>query len=235
MIEFKNIKKKFGQLEVLKGIDFEVPQGRVTAVLGPNGSGKTTLIKSLLGMVFPDSGNIHLDGYRLNGKAEYRNKIGYLPQIARFPENLTARELLKMVSSVRSVKSSEADLLERFGLESYLDKKLLHLSGGTRQKINIVMALMFDAEYLILDEPTTGLDPIALRMLKQLIAEQQEAGKTILVTSHILNFVEEVADEVVFLLEGHIHYQGSVTDLKTTTNTDDLESAIARLMEDQDA
>jgi Cu-processing system ATP-binding protein len=235
MIEFKNIKKKFGQLEVLKGIDFEVPQGRVTAVLGPNGSGKTTLIKSLLGMVFPDSGNIHLDGYCLNGKAEYRNKIGYLPQIARFPENLTARELLKMVSSVRAVNSSEADLLERFGLESYLDKKLLHLSGGTRQKINIVMALMFDAEYLILDEPTTGLDPIALRMLKQLIAEQQEAGKTILVTSHILNFVEEVADEVVFLLEGHIHYQGSVTDLKTTTNTDDLESAIARLMEDQDA
>ncbi len=235
MIEFKNIKKKFGQLEVLKGIDFEVLQGRVTAVLGPNGSGKTTLIKSLLGMVYPDSGNIHLDGYRLNGKADYRNKIGYLPQIARFPENLTARELLKMVSSVRTAKSAESDLLEHFELESYLDKKLLHLSGGTRQKINIVMALMFDAEYLILDEPTTGLDPIALKTLKQLIAKQRDAGKTILVTSHILSFVEEVADEIVFLLEGHIHYQGSIDELKSATNTEDLESAIARLMEAQNA
>ncbi len=234
MIEFNNIKKKFGELEVLKGIDFEVTLGKVTAVLGPNGSGKTTLIKSLLGMVFPDSGNIHLDGYRLNGKADYRNKIGYLPQIARFPENLTARELLKMVSSVRSTGSNEMDLLDRFGLESYLDKKLLHLSGGTRQKINIVMALMFDAEYLILDEPTTGLDPIALKMLKQVIEEQKADGKTILITSHILNFVEEVADEVVFLLEGHIHYQGSIAKLITATNTTNLESAIARLMEDRD-
>lgn len=235
MIEFKNIKKKFGQLEVLKGIDFEVPQGKVTAVLGPNGSGKTTLIKSLLGMVFPDSGSIHLDNYRLNGKAEYRNNIGYLPQIARFPENLTASELLKMVSSVRASNNNAGELIERFKLDEYLDKKLQHLSGGTRQKINIVMALMFDADYLILDEPTTGLDPIALRILKQLIAEQKEAGKTILVTSHILNFVEEVADEVVFLLEGHIHYQGSIEKLTSTTNTEGLESAIARLMEDQHA
>jgi Cu-processing system ATP-binding protein len=234
VIEFKNIEKKFGQLEVLKGINFEVNKGMVTAVLGPNGSGKTTLIKSLLGMVYPDGGAIVIDGYQLNGKADYRNKIGFLPQIARFPENLTTLELLRMVGSVRREESRHEDLLERFKLEPFLDKKLAHLSGGTRQKINLVLALMFDTDYLILDEPTTGLDPRALQSLKKIIGEKKQEGKTILVSSHILSFVEEVCDEIVFLLEGQIHYQGTISELKIRTNSHDLEDAIAQLMEDKD-
>lgn len=231
MIKFEGIKKQFGELEVLKGIDFEVVPGSITAVLGPNGSGKTTLIKSLLGMVFPNDGHIFLDGYQLNGKATYRNKIGYLPQIARFPENLTPRELIKMVGSVRPADRNDQKLIELFELESYLDKKLANLSGGTRQKINLVLALMFDSPYLILDEPTTGLDPKALQVLKQVLMDYHKVGKTILITSHILSFVEEVADEVVFLLEGKIQYQGKVDALKEKTQSDSLESAIALLME----
>lgn len=235
MIEFKEIKKSFGRLDVLKGLDFSVRGDKVTAVLGPNGSGKTTLIKSLLGMVYPDSGSIILDGYQLNGKADYRSKIGYLPQIARFPENLVTRELLAMVRSVRKADSREEELIKRFGLEPFLDKKLAHLSGGTRQKINIVLALMFDTEYVILDEPTTGLDPRALQELKKLISEEKEAGKTLLITSHIMSFVEEVCDEVVFLLEGQIYFQGDIQELKEKTRSDDLEKAIAALMEETDA
>lgn len=231
MIKFEGIKKQFGELEVLKGIDFEVVPGSITAVLGPNGSGKTTLIKSLLGMVFPNDGHIFLDGYQLNGKATYRNKIGYLPQIARFPDNLTPRELIKMVGSVRPAARNDQKLIELFELESYLDKKLANLSGGTRQKINLVLALMFDSPYLILDEPTTGLDPKALQVLKQVLMDYHKVGKTILITSHILSFVEEVSDEVVFLLEGKIQYQGKVDALKEKTQSDTLESAIALLME----
>lgn len=231
MISFHGIAKRYGELEVLKGIDFEVVPGSITAVLGPNGSGKTTLIKSLLGMVFPDDGNIILDGYQLNGKATYRNKIGYLPQIARFPENLTARELIKMVGSVRPTERKDEELIKLFELESYLDKKLSTLSGGTRQKINLVLALMFDTPYLILDEPTTGLDPIALQVLKNVLIQFHEQSKTILITSHILSFVEEVADEVVFLLDGKIQFQGKVDELKNQTNADTLEAAIATLME----
>lgn len=231
MILFRGIKKQFGELEVLKGIDFEVVPGSITAVLGPNGSGKTTLIKSLLGMVFPDDGDIELDGYRLNGKAAYRNKIGYLPQIARFPENLTARELIRMVGSVRQSNRNDEELIRLFKLESYLDKKFAHLSGGTRQKINLVLALMFDSPYLILDEPTTGLDPIALQVLKKVLMKFDQDGKTILITSHILSFVEEVADEVIFLLEGKIQFQGKVAELKKQTQSDSLENAIATLME----
>jgi len=231
MILFRGIKKQFGELEVLKGIDFEVVPGSITAVLGPNGSGKTTLIKSLLGMVFPDDGDIELDGYRLNGKAAYRNKIGYLPQIARFPENLTPRELIKMVGSVRPSNRNDEELIRLFKLESYLDKKLAYLSGGTRQKINLVLALMFDSPYLILDEPTTGLDPIALQVLKEVLMKFHQDGKTILITSHILSFVEEVANEVIFLLEGKIQFQGKVAELKKQTRSDSLENAIATLME----
>ena len=231
MISFQGITKRFGELEVLKGIDFEVVPGSITAVLGPNGSGKTTLIKSLLGMVFPDNGNIILDGYQLNGKATYRNKIGYLPQIARFPENLTARELIKMVGSVRPSERKDEELIQLFELDSYLDKKLSTLSGGTRQKINLVLALMFDSPYLILDEPTTGLDPIALQVLKKVLIQCHEQGKTILITSHILSFVEEIADEVVFLLDGKIQFQGKVDVLVDQTSSDSLEAAIATLME----
>jgi len=231
MILFRGIKKQFGELEVLKGIDFEVVPGSITAVLGPNGSGKTTLIKSLLGMVFPDDGDIELDGYRLNGKTAYRKKIGYLPQIARFPENLTPRELIRMVGSVRPSSRNDEELIRLFKLESYLDKKLAHLSGGTRQKINLVLALMFDSPYLILDEPTTGLDPIALQVLKKVLMKFHQDGKTILITSHILSFVEEVADEVIFLLEGKIHFQGRVGELMKQTQSDSLENAIATLME----
>lgn len=235
MIEFNNIKKAFGRLEVLKGINVKVSEGKVTAVLGPNGSGKTTLMKSLLGMVYPDSGSIVMDGYRLNGNADYRSKIGYLPQIARFPENLMTRELLKMVRSVRKAESREDQLIDRLGLAPFMDKKLAHLSGGTRQKINIVLALMFDTEYIILDEPTTGLDPRALQEIKKLIYEEKKSGKTLLITSHIMSFVEEVCDEVVFLLEGEIYFQGQIGELKEKTGTDDLEKAIALLMEESDA
>ena len=234
MIKFKSIYKKFGRIEVLKGINFKVDEAKVTAILGPNGSGKTTLIKSLLGMVYPDKGSIHLDSFELNGSAKYRNKIGYLPQMARFPENLTPRELLEMIKAVRKEDSLELPLIKRFALESYLDKNLAHLSGGTRQKINIVIAFMFDTEYLILDEPTTGLDPRALQELKIIISELRAAGKTILVTSHILGFVEDVCDEVVFLLEGKIHFQGKISNLKKDTCTENLEQSIAKLMDDWD-
>ncbi len=231
MISFQALTKNFGELEVLQGIDFDVVPGSITAVLGPNGSGKTTLIKSLLGMVFPDNGYILLDGYKLNGEANYRDKIGYLPQIARFPENLTARELIKMVGSVRPSERQDEELIGLFELDSYLDKKLSTLSGGTRQKINLVLALMFDSPYLILDEPTTGLDPIALQVLKKVLIQFHEQGKTILITSHILSFVEEISDEVVFLLEGKIQFQGKVEELKIQTASSSLEEAIATLME----
>lgn len=230
MIQISQLHKKFGKLIVLDGLDLEINSGGIFAILGPNGSGKTTLIKSILGMVIPNSGDIKINDQSVLKKWEYRNKINYLPQIANFPANLTVKELIAMVKNLRPKESNDKDLIKLFSLESFLDKKLGNLSGGTKQKVNIVLTFMFDSELIILDEPTTGLDPISLIRLKDIIQKEKSKGKTILITTHIMSFVEEVADEIVFLLDGEIYFKGSAKNLKSQTNQPDLEHAIAHLM-----
>jgi len=230
MIKINNLHKKFGKLIVLNGLDLQIDSGGIFAILGPNGSGKTTLIKSILGMVIPNSGDIKIDDKSVLKQWNYRNRINYLPQIANFPSNLTVNELIAMVKNLRPKEAHDKDLIELFGLESFLDKKLGNLSGGTKQKVNIVLTFMFDSDLIILDEPTTGLDPISLIHLKEIIQKEKEKGKTILITTHIMSFVEEVADEIVFLLDGDIHFKGSVADIKSQTDQNDLEHAIANLM-----
>lgn len=230
MIQITNLHKKFGKLPVLEGLDLEIHSGGIFAVLGPNGSGKTTLIKSILGMVIPDKGDIKIDNSSILKKWKYRNQINYLPQIANFPANLTVNELVAMVKNLRPKKANDQNLITLFGLQPFLDKKLGNLSGGTKQKVNILLTFMFDSDLLILDEPTTGLDPISLIHLKEIIQKEKDKGKTILITTHIMSFVEEVADEIVFLLDGVIHFKGSVNSLKMQTNQTDIEHAIAHLM-----
>jgi Cu-processing system ATP-binding protein len=231
MIEVKDIYKKFGKLEVLKGLNLSVNKGGIFIILGPNGSGKTTLIKSILGMVIPDKGDILIDNKSILNKWNYRNNLNYLPQIANFPKNLSVSELINMIKDIRSSKQTrENELINLLGLTPFLDKKLGSLSGGTKQKVSIVLTFMFDSDLLILDEPTTGLDPVALIHLKNLIQEQKEQGKTILITTHIMSFVEEMADEVVFLLDGKIYFKGTVTELKQNTKKDNLEQAIAYIL-----
>ena len=199
-------------------------------MLGPNGSGKTTLIKSILGMVIPDKGEIKIEGNSVLKQSAYRNNINYLPQIANFPANLTVNELIKMVKNLRPKEAHDKELIELFALEPFLDKKLGNLSGGTKQKVNIVLTFMFESDLIILDEPTTGLDPISLIHLKEIIHLEKEKGKTILITTHIMSFVEEIADEIVFLLDGEIYFKGSSNELKQRTGQKDLEHAIAKLM-----
>lgn len=231
MIEIKELHKKFGKNQVLKGVDLDINQGGIFAILGPNGSGKTTLIKSVLGMVIPQSGTIKLNGNTIKKDWKYRKEIDYLPQIANFPNNLSVKELIKMIKDLRAnYTQKDLELIELFKLEPFLNKKLGNLSGGTKQKVNLVLTFMFDSPLIILDEPTTGLDPIALIRLKGLINSEKEKGKTILITSHIMSFVEEISDEIVFLLEGKIYFKGTISELKSKTNQPDFEHAIASIL-----
>lgn len=230
MIEVQQLHKTFGKLTVLDGLDLKIKEGGVFAVLGPNGSGKTTLIKCILGMVIPQKGDIIFDNENIIGKSDYRNKINYMPQIANFPANLTVIELIQMVKNLRPKEANEQDLISLFGIEPFLNKKLGNLSGGTKQKVNIILAFMFESDLIILDEPTTGLDPIALIHLKELIEKARKQGKTILITTHIMSLVDEIADEIVFLLDGKIYFKGSVSELKEETGEKDLEHAIANLL-----
>ena len=233
MIQFNNIHKRFGKLTVLDGLDLDIKKGGIFAILGPNGSGKTTLIKCLLGMVIPNKGDIRFEGKSVLKKWEYRDNLNYLPQIANFPPNLSVIELINMVKNLRPKSSNEEELIQLFGLKSFLNKKLGNLSGGTKQKVNIVLTFMFNSDLIIFDEPTTGLDPIALIHLKELIQKEKDNGKTILITTHIMSVVEELADEIVFLLDGKIYFKGSIDALKKQTDNENLEHAIANLISKQ--
>jgi len=235
MIRIRNMSKSFGKQKVLQGINLDLSNtGKITAILGPNGSGKTTLIKSLLGMVIPDHGEIEVFERNVRNSFSYRSKIGYLPQIARFPENLTVQELIELIKDIRGAGTDEGALIERFGLTPFLDKRLSHLSGGTKQKVNLTLAFMYDNPLLMLDEPSSGLDPLAMQRLRELLDEQKEQNKMILVTTHIMSLVEEIADEIIFLLDGHIHFQGTKLALKEKYQETNVERAIARILETTD-
>jgi Cu-processing system ATP-binding protein len=231
MIEISKLTKRFGGHEVLRGVDLMVERGRVMGIVGPNGAGKTTLIKTLLGLCQPTSGDILFDGRSIVGHEAYRAHIGYMPQIARFPENLTALELFDMVRDLRGTPGVlDASLLRGFALETQLDKPLRVLSGGTRQKINVCLALLFQPSLLVLDEPTAGLDPLSSAILKDRILALRGEGVTVLVASHIMSELEELCDDVAFLLDGVTRFAGPINELTSMTRQANLERAIAALM-----
>ncbi len=230
MLSVQNLEKSFRKNSVLKGVSLDISKPGILTVLGPNGSGKTTLIKCILGMVLPDCGQILFGGQSIANQWKYREQIGYLPQIARFPENLTVAELLRMIRDIRPNCSREEEMIRLFGLQPALNSRLGTLSGGTKQKVNLLLTFMYDNPVIILDEPTAGLDPVAMINLKDLIYAEKARGKIILITTHVMSLVEEMADEVVFLLEGHIHFRGTVPALKQRCGEEDLERAIAKLL-----
>lgn len=236
MIDLAALEKRFGKLHVLKGVNLHIDRGRVTAIVGPNASGKTTLIKSILGLTRPDGGQILFDEDRVNGDCGYRERIGYMPQAARFPENLSAREVLAMLKDLRDNPTDiDEDLLDAFQVEAELDKPLRTLSGGTRQKISAIVAFLFRPDVIILDEPTAGLDPVASGILKDKVRKERDAGRTFILTSHIMSEIEELADDLAFLLDGQIRFAGSVDAIKRQTGAHRLERAIAHMMTEDNA
>lgn len=231
MISVRDLSKRFGRLQVLDGIDLDVERGAITAIVGPNASGKTTLNRIILGLVRPDRGTIDFDGHRLNGDASYRGRIGYMPQIARYPENLSARDVIAMLTDLRGrAGDRDEELVESLALGPVLDTPLRVLSGGMRQRITAALAFLFRPEFLILDEPTAGLDPVSAGVLKEKLLRERQAGRTLIVTSHVLSELDEIADRVVFLLDGTVRFHGPRGDLLRLTSEPSLGTAIARLM-----
>lgn len=232
MITIKNLTKKFGRLTVLKDLSTEIKDGQITAIIGHNGCGKTTLIKCLLGLDRSTAGSIAINGHVLNGDWAYRDQIGYMPQVTRFPDNLTAAEVFSMIRDLRGVRERrEADLVTLLSLDTDLHRPLGVLSGGTRQKVSAIIALMFDASVLVLDEPTAGLDPVAAGSFKARLKAERKAGKTIIITSHILSELETLADRILYMMDGRILYNGLLTELLEHTGQTDLEQSIASLMQ----
>jgi Cu-processing system ATP-binding protein len=155
-----------------------------------------------------------------------------MPQLAHFPENLTGAEVLNMLADLRGVTLADCDmeLGELFDIGAQLAKPVRTLSGGTRQKVNAMCAFMFRPDVLILDEPTAGLDPVASGILKDKIMREREAGRTFILTSHIVSELEELSDDIAFLIDGSVRFSGAMADLKHRTGESRLERAVARLM-----
>jgi len=226
--EFVGLGKRFGRLVALDAVDLRVAPGRITALVGPNGAGKSTLIKCLLGLVRPDEGRILLDGTALDGGWEYRRGIGYMPQAPRFPDNLTGREVIEMLRDLRrGLAPADVELLDWFGESGALDRPVRVLSGGTRQKLNAAIAFLFRP---ILDEPTAGLDPVASGVLKDKIRRVRDDGVTVLLSSHLMAELEELAEDLVFLVDGRVKYAGHLAGLKERTGESRLERAMATVL-----
>lgn len=233
MITISNLIKSYNNLEVLKGINAEISKDKVTAVVGPNGSGKTTIIKIILGLVKSDFGYVSIDNEKINGDYHYKSNIGYMPQIASYPENLTVVEVINMIKDFRNCKDNpEEKLISEFGLNGELNKVIRTLSGGNKQKLSAVIALMFNPNILIFDEPTAGLDPIASSRFKEIVLAKKKEGKSIILTSHIMSEIEELADEIIFLLDGKIYYQGSLLNLLLEKGETRLEKAVAGILQE---
>ena len=232
VIEVRGLEKSYGRMRVLRGVDLAVKAGRVTAILGPNGAGKSTLVRVLLGLARPDEGSVVVGGMPVADDPAYRADIGYMPQHPQFPENLSGREVVRLLRELRGHPLAEDnELFEAFALGPELDKPVRVLSGGTRQKLNAAVAFMFRPDILLLDEPTAGLDPVASGVLKARIQSARQAGATVLLVSHVLSELEELAEDVILLLDGKVAFQGALRRLKELTGETRLEHAVARLMQ----
>lgn len=230
MIVTKGLRKRFGNLQVLDGIDLNLEKGHCIALIGPNGCGKTTLIKSILGMVIPDQGEIEFKGKSIRRDFSYRNNIGYMPQIGRYPENISIGQTLGMIKSLRKDSPIDEDLYLGFDLPSLLPKKMRTLSGGTRQKVSATLAFMFNPDVLILDEPTAGLDPLAQEILKNKILKEKDRGKLILITSHMLSELDDLITQLIFMQEGKVLFHKNVGALKEETGEHTISKAVTGLL-----
>lgn len=231
MIEIQQLSKRFGKLQVLNNVSLKLNKGECVALIGPNGCGKTTLIKSILGMVVPDSGTILFNQKPINKDVTYRNHIGYMPQIGRYPENMSIGQVIHMIKDIRKSNTAEDnELMHTYQLESLSDKKMRTLSGGTTQKVSATIAFMFNPDVLILDEPTAGLDPIAAELLKEKIIKEKEKGKLIIITSHLLSELDDLVTHLIFMQEGQVRFHKDTQKIKAETGQTTLSKAITHIL-----
>jgi len=235
MIRIENISKKFKKLQALDQISMQLESGKVISLIGPNGSGKTTLIKCILGMVKPAKGKIYVHEMKINGDPSYRERIGYMPQIGRYPDNMKVGQLFTMMKHIRNASENDldTDLIIKFNLISIFDKPMRTLSGGTRQKVSAALAFYFSPDILILDEPTAGLDPLSSEILKEKIISEKKKNKLILITSHILSDLDDLATDIIYLQEGRLQFFKNIETLRKETGELRLGKAIAKIMKNQ--
>jgi ABC-2 type transport system ATP-binding protein len=217
-IQVHGLQKSYKQVQVLKGVDFDVARGSVFALLGSNGAGKTTIVRILTTLLKPDDGTMRVNGFDvLSQPARVRESISLTGQFAAVDEVLTGRENLIMIAELRHVKSAAKvadELLERFGLATAAGRRVSTYSGGMRRRLDIAMSLIGNPQIIFLDEPTTGLDPEARIEVWQVIKNLADSGTTVFLTTQYLDEAEKLADRIAILHEGTIIVSGTLEELR---------------------
>ena len=211
LIEVDNLVKHYQGVRAVDGISFAIPRGSCFGLLGPNGAGKTTTVEMLEGIKQPTAGSIRYKGEPLG--AQFRREAGIMFQSTALQEFITVRETLRMFRSLYEQGVAVEELVDACALHSFLDRDTRKLSGGQRQRLLLAIALVNDPEVVFLDEPTTGLDPQARRLLWQLVRAIKARGKTVLLTTHYMEEAYELCDEIIIMDHGRIIAQGSPDDL----------------------
>jgi ABC-2 type transport system ATP-binding protein len=217
-IEFHNISKSYKDVKALDNISFHIQKGEIFGYIGPNGAGKTTTLKILVGLIKDFDGKVLING-RFDDRKKFHQILGYLPQEVGFQEWRTVNHALKTFGRLSGVKSENLDaqiekVLEMVALSDVRDKKIVHLSGGMKQKLKLAQALVNDPDFLVLDEPMSGLDPTSRFQMKNIIMKLAKSGKTIFFSSHILNDVQDIANRIGILHKGKIVKEGTPHDLQ---------------------
>lgn len=211
-----NVAKYYGTHLGVADVSFEVQKGEIVGFLGPNGSGKTTVMRMLMGLIRPTRGSIQVFGENVDRRSHaYRSRIGYLPGTLGLYDHMTVRQFLDFLAGMRGVDCAGRirELAERLDLK--LEATIGGLSKGNKQKVGVVQALMHSPDLLLLDEPTSGLDPIIQRVFEDIVAEETKKGVAIILSSHVMHEVDQLADRAIILLQGRIVVDDSVTGLKS--------------------
>lgn len=229
---FEQVGKRYGKLWALRDFSARFMPGEAVSVIGPNGSGKTTMIKCLLGLVRATTGSIQVNGQRVGSDPAYRHQVGYMPQITRFPNELKIGQLIDLMDDIRrsGTPRTEGPLVRELGVDRMMDKRLGTLSGGQRQKVSAVLAFRYDPGVLILDEPTAGLDPLSSEALIAAVRKIKQNGCTVLITSHLMEEVEALADRVAYLHEGRLQFLLAPEEIIEATGQQRLSKAIPALL-----
>ena len=217
-LQVRGLRKSYDELQVLKGVDFDVARGSIFALLGSNGAGKTTIVRILTTLLKPDGGTASVNGFDVvSQSAQVRESISLTGQFAAVDEILTGRENLIMIAKLRHVKSAGTvadDLLGRFGLADAAERRVSTYSGGMRRRLDIAMSLIGNPRIIFLDEPTTGLDPEGRIEVWKVIQNLAESGTTVLLTTQYLDEAEKLADRIAILHEGTIIVSGTLAELR---------------------
>jgi len=220
MLEIKNLTGGYVHVPVLKDVSFTVESGKLVGLIGLNGAGKSTTINEIIGLLTPYSGEINIDGLTLRANPrEYRQQIGYIPETPSLYEELTLREHIETVAMAYGIEQEQAfervePLLKMFRLDQKLDWFPVHFSKGMKQKVMIICAFVVDPSLFIVDEPFLGLDPLAISDLIQLLDEEKKKGKSILMSTHVLDSAEKMCDSFVILHKGQVRAKGDLTQLR---------------------